>query len=280
MLAVKMKEVSYCYPGEEQNALDGIDLAVAPGEFVVVGGPCSSGKSSLCLLAAGLIPHFYKGRLQGEVEIFGHEISRCESGKPESGAGLVLQNPFAQLSGTCFTVGEEVALGLENMGVAPEIIERKVAAVLEILQIGDLFPRDPATLSGGQVQRVVLASTLVMDSMLLILDEPASQLDPRGQEDLFLLASNLAHQGRTVIMVERDLEKAARYADRLLIINRGRIVLDGPARETAASPGLEDHGLVPVRYTAAALLGREKGLWPKDCPLPATLEQAKEGFSK
>ncbi|WDP88501.1 MAG: ABC transporter ATP-binding protein [Desulfobacter sp.] len=268
MAVLVLKAVSFTHDGRQRPALDHVDLTLDRGEFAVVSGASGSGKTSLCYLAAGLIPDIIRGRLGGSAQ----GVTGCP-------AGLMLQNPHAQLSGMAFTAEEEVAMALENQGIAPARMEALIRRAMDLAGVSGLADRDPADLSGGQVQRLVLAAVLAPRPDLLVLDEPASQMDPMGREGVYRLARHLADQGRTVLMADKDLERAARFAHRLVVMDKGAIVLDGPAPAIAAHSDIPELGLIPPRYTTAARMARDRDLWPVDRGLPATLAQAEKGFS-
>ncbi|MBI3286485.1 MAG: ABC transporter ATP-binding protein, partial [Chloroflexi bacterium] len=144
--------------------------------------------------------------------------------------------------------------------------------------IAHLANRSPYALSAGQQQRVAIASVLVMQPQVLLLDEPTSQLDPVGTREVFATVRSLSRRGITVVMAEHKLEWVASFADRVVLLDRGRVVLDGSPSEVLTSPLLALHQLSGTRYTLAALGAAERGLWPSQRSLPVTLDQAVEGF--
>lgn len=278
MALVRLESVSYTYPLESAPALEGIDLTVEEGQFVGVVGANGAGKSTLCHLLSGFIPHFFKGRLEGQISIAGRDPREHSLGEIVQDVGLVFQNPFTQMSGARFTVYEEIAFGLENLGLPRDEMERRLAWVIDLAGIADLRDRSPYALSGGQQQRVALASILVMRPRLLVLDEPTSQLDPISSRELFAVVDRLSGQGITVVLAGHKVEWMARHADRVLALAGGRIIADGPPQEVLTSPLLPEHGIALSRYTNVALAARGAGLWPAQRPLPVTLDQAVDGF--
>jgi energy-coupling factor transporter ATP-binding protein EcfA2 len=194
-------------------------------------------------------------------------------------AGIVLQNPLSQLSGVRYTVLEEVAFGLENLGVPPAQIAGRAANALEQVGLSGLEARSPHSLSGGQQQRLALASILALAPQVFVLDEPTSMLDPAGCREVFEAIAGLSRQGAAVVIAEHRLEWIAEYATRVVALSHGRVILDGPPRQALASPQLLEAGIGWTRYTHAAHQARERGLWPAHRPLPVTLAEAIDGFS-
>ncbi len=279
MALIELKNVSYTYPSGTAPALAGIDLQVQEGEFVALIGPNDAGKSTLCYTLAGFIPHFFRGNLEGTLHVAGVETKSSSLSAWVLNVGLVFQNPFNQISGTKYTVFEEVAFGLENLGVPREEIRSRVEQALAVNGIGDLAERSPYSLSGGQQQRVALTSILVMQPKVLVLDEPTSQMDPAGTREVFGLIRSLAERGITVVMAEHKIEWIAAFADRVIALYDGRILLDGKPAEVLTSEQLFGKGFGISRYTSVAREAGRRGLWPPGRPLPVTLEEAAEGFA-
>lgn len=280
MALISIKNLTYQYPITNHPALKNINLEVKQGEFVAVVGPNGAGKSTLCYTIAGFIPHFFRGDLSGTVEVDGQETSSSSLNEWVLNVGLAFQNPFNQISGSKFTVYEEIAFGLENIGVPRSEMKRRVESTMELTGITDLADRSPYALSGGQQQRVALTSILVMEPKVLVLDEPTSQMDPIGTRQVFEVIKNLSAEGMTVILAEHKVEWIAAFADRVIALDQGEIILEGSPREVLTSPVLEKTGFALSRYTSAASRAREQQLWPESVPLPVTLDEAIEGFSR
>lgn len=277
---IRLENVSYAYPQAKAPALRNITLSVPEGQFLAVVGGNGAGKSTLSYLLSGFIPHHFKGALRGEVEVAGIDLLQSSLGSIAGKIGLVFSNPFNQISGARFTVEEEVAFGLENMGVPrPEMLAR-VKKVLEITGLHEVARRSPYALSGGQQQRLALASMLVMEPRLLVLDEPTSQLDPMGKKEVFtVLATFAAESEMTVVLIEHELEWIADYTERVIVMNEGRLIEDGEPRRVLADEGLISLGVGNSAYTRVAREARAAGLLQYDQPLPVTLDQAVEFFS-
>jgi energy-coupling factor transport system ATP-binding protein len=279
MAIVNLQNVTYKYPITDLPALQNVDLQVNEGEFVAVIGPNGAGKSTLCYTIAGFVPHFFKGEITGTVEVAGNESSKSSLHEWVLNVGLAFQNPFNQISGAKYTVFEEIAFGLENTGVPRDEMKRRVADTMNLTGISDLADRSPYSLSGGQQQRVALTSILVMQPKVLVLDEPTSQMDPIGTREVFGVIHKLAEKGMTVVMVEHKVEWIANFADRVIALHEGKILLEGKPDEVLTSDLLTDKGFGISRYTSVAREAKELGLWKND-RLPVTLEEAVEGFSQ
>jgi energy-coupling factor transporter ATP-binding protein EcfA2 len=260
-------------------ALQNISLQVEEGEFVAVIGPNGAGKSTLCYTLAGFAPHFFKGELTGIVEVAGNESHNSTLSEWVLNVGLAFQNPFNQISGAKYTVFEELAFGLENIGIPRDEMKIRVADAMKLTGISELADRSPYSLSGGQQQRVALTSILVMQPKVLVLDEPTSQMDPIGTREVFGVIHSMAERGMTVILVEHKVEWIARFADRVIALKDGEILLDGKPSEVLTSPLLPENGFGVSRYTSVARTAQERGLWNGE-KLPVTLEEAVEGFSQ
>ena len=278
MAIVNLQDVTYKYPLTDTPALQNINLHVNEGEFLAIIGPNGAGKSTLCYTLAGFVPHFFKGELTGLVEVLGKESLNSTLSEWVLNVGLAFQNPFNQISGAKYTVFEELAFGLENIGIPREEMKARVEDAMKLTGISDLAERSPYSLSGGQQQRVALTSILVMQPKVLVLDEPTSQMDPIGTREVFGVIRRMAERGMTVILVEHKVEWIAQFADRVIALKDGQIILDGTPSEVLTSPLLQENGFGISRYTSVARKAKEIGLWKKD-ELPVTLDEAVEGFT-
>ena len=278
---ISLQHVTYTYPGTTSPALRDISLTIPAGQFCALVGANGAGKSTLAYTLAGFVPHFYHGKLSGEVTLAGKPTRLTPLNELVLSVGLIFQNPFNQISGTKFTVREEIAFGLENLGMPRPEMQVRVAATMALLGIEDLADRSPLALSGGQMQRVAIASVLAMRPKVLVLDEPTSQLDPIGSREVFsAVRALMAQESMTVVMIEHKLEWVAVFADRVVALAEGMIVADGTAAEILTDERLLGKGIGQTRYTQAARQARQLGRWPSLRPLPVALEQAVEGFGK
>jgi energy-coupling factor transporter ATP-binding protein EcfA2 len=223
---IKIEDLTFYYSDTTQPALKDISLKVRDGEFVLLTGPSSGGKSSLCRCLNGLIPHFYGGRISGRVAVAGLDTLKSSTRELATKVGFVFQDPENQL--VSMDVEREVAFGLENLGFPRHLIAKRLEESLDTLGIANLRYRPLSELSGGEKQKVAIASVLALHPSVLILDEPTSELDPKGAEEVLSVVTRLNHElGLTVILVEHRLDRVLQYADRLIVIDRGVIALDG-----------------------------------------------------
>lgn len=261
MTLLDMRQVRYTYAGTSRPVLEGIDLEVDAGEVVGVVGPNDAGKSTLCLVAAGLAPGVIGGRLDGTVELGGASTAGLRPHEAAQRAGILFQNPLTQLSGTTTTVFEEVAFGPRNLGASMTDVLATVEWALATLGIDHLAPRDPQRLSGGQAQLVALASVLALRPALLVLDEPTSQLDPSGTrlvgDALAVLATEA---GTSILVVEHAASLLSRLARRVLVMEDGRIVDEGPPDAVFSSPSLLDRGVEPPGAVTVARAAQDAGV--------------------
>jgi energy-coupling factor transport system ATP-binding protein len=277
---INLENVAYAYPQATAPALRGITLHVPDGQFLAVVGGNRAGKSTLSYVLSGFIPHHFKGTYRGTIEVAGMDLTQASLGEIAGVVGLVFSNPFNQISGARFTVEEEVAFGLENLGVPSAEMPGRVAQALELTGLTEVAQRSPYALSGGQQQRLALASMLVMRPKLLVLDEPTSQLDPMAKIEVFEVLDRLATEGgMTVVIIEHELEWIGDFADRVIVMNEGRIVNDGDPREVLADESLIAMGVGNTAYTTVARQAREEGLIAHDQLLPVTLSQAVDFFA-
>jgi energy-coupling factor transport system ATP-binding protein len=254
MSMITIKNLSYQYPIVETDVLHDININIEKGVFYAVIGSNGAGKTTLCNVIRGFIPHFYKGDLRGEILIEGKDIRNWELGDLSQKIGYVFQNPFTQISGVKETVFEEIAFGLENLGLEVEIIKEKVENVLKMLEIEYLREKNPFELSGGQKQRVALASIIVMEPDILVIDEPTSQLDPQGTEEVFKIIELMKNKGKTIILVEHKMELIAEYADHIILIQDGKVVKQGLTKDILSDEETLQYGSALPQY---ALFGIE-----------------------
>lgn len=276
-MALEVTGLTYRYPAGATPALREVSFHLRPGEFLGIVGQSGAGKSTLCAALAGLVPHFFGGQMEGRVLVDGLDTRQVPVADLTAEVGLVLQNPFTQLTGVKETVEGEVAFGLENRGVPRTEMRRMVAETLERLGLAPLRDRHPFTLSGGQMQRVALASVLVMRPRILVCDEPTSQLDPQGVREVMGLLADLHRGGTTIVLVEHRTSLLAEMATRVLLLADGQVLADGSPREVLGRPDLEHLG---VRPPLPARIYRDvRDLLPAGTPVPLTVAEARAAFA-
>lgn len=278
MSILSVEKLAFKYPSSQTNALDEITCAFEAATVTAIVGANGAGKSTLCYALAGFIPHFFKGEMQGSVQVNGADTKQTSLAELVTRVGLVFQNPFNQISGAKLTVFEEITFGLENLGVPRNEMKMRVEHALDLFGLAQAAQQSPFELSGGQQQRLALASIFVMEPPVMVLDEPTSQLDPQATRQVIETIQKLAAQGRTIVLVEHKLEWVAQLASRVLVLDNGRIAADGAPREILQNASA--WGLNETRYARAARLARERGVAANGGLLPQTLEEAKEWFGQ
>ncbi len=280
MALIEVSNLTYTYLGSPTPALKDVTFQVEAGQLAVVIGANGAGKSSLCLALAGLIPALFHGQMAGAVTVDGMDTQSHAPGQLAGRVGLVLQNPANQISGMRYTVYEEVAFGLENLGAPRAEMPARIERALQHVGLAEQRQRSPYALSSGQQQRLALASILALEPAVLLLDEPTAMLDPRGRQDVFTIVQRLVQAGTTVVLAEHHLEWIAQSADQVIALAQGEVLLQGAPQEVLTSPLLLEAGIGWLRYTQAAQAGVGRGLWPVERALPVTLEQAARGFEQ
>ena len=233
--AILIEQVRFAYPPLSPDApapwvIDGLDLRARQGEWLAIMGANDAGKTTLCLLLAGLAPYLTGGELEGRIRVGGRDTAEHPPPALADTVGFVFQVPEMQLFNP--TVEAEVAWGLENLGLPMPEIRTRLDEVLNLLRLDHLQQRSPGDLSGGEKKRVALASVLAMRPSLLILDEPMGGLDPAGQREVLDALSSLRRdRSTTIVMTESDPEAVAVFADRMVVLDRGQIAVEGTPRE-------------------------------------------------
>ncbi len=274
---IEIDHVTYSYPGSSRPALSDLSLRIPEGEFLLVCGPSGAGKSSALRLLNGLVPHFHGGHFAGRVRVWGRDTLAHQPRELADLVGFVFQDPESQF--VVDVVEDEIVFGMENLGLPQPIMRRRVEEVLDQLAIAHLRRRRVSSLSGGERQRVAVAAALATQPRALVLDEPTSQLDPHGAEELLTALQKLnADLGITIVLCEHRLERVVQYVDRVLYLDGGRWTVDGdPSKDGPAPPPLMLVG--PPREVLAQIplapplqaLGRALG-WQ---PLPLTIKEGR-----
>jgi energy-coupling factor transporter ATPase len=250
MTIIEAKNLTYTYPGGTKPSIKDVSIKIEKGEFTLITGPSGCGKTTLCRCFNGLIPHFYQGEITGEMEISELKVTEHPINELARHVGLVFQDPENQLF--ALSVEKDVAFGMENLGVPREEMRKRVDWALKLAGISDLRERPPHELSGGQQQRAAIASVLAMQPEVIVLDEPTSFLDPLGAKNIFEVIYELNKTlGITIILVEHRLDLTARYASHIIIMDDGKVVLDGEPHEILSS---EETRLIGVGVPKATRL--------------------------
>jgi len=262
-LLADLEGVTYRYPSSSTPALVDVTLGVRQGEYILLAGPSGCGKSTLARVLNGLIPNFYGGVLEGRIVVDGKDPRETPTYVMAMSVGFVFQNPENQLFFS--SVEREIAFGLENLGVPPEEIRERVERVIAEYGLEDIRHLAPSELSGGQKQKVAIASVMAMEPKLLILDEPTANLDPfSAVKVLGLVRREVDARNIAAIVIEHRLELVLPYVDRVVVMDKGRVVGDGDPYsvvvEHAHVVGLPSIFDVYRRLRARGL---ELGAWPR-----------------
>ncbi len=260
---IEFMGVNYRYPGSHQDALANISLTIDEGQFVLLAGPSGGGKSTLLRTMNGLVPHLSGGKFGGRVLVNGHDTTVYGPRVLSRVTGFVFQDPDAQA--VAATVEDEIAFSMEQMGVPRTTMRLRVEEMLDLLGLAHLRTREVTTLSGGERQRVAVAGAMALQPRILVLDEPTSQLDPWGADDLIAALQRLNEDlGLTIVVAEHRLDRLLPAADRLMWLENGAIRLDGRPCDVAAElPGTS----LPPAIALADSLGKR--------PLPLTIKDAR-----
>ncbi len=266
MAIIEIKDLSFSYAGTEEMALQNVSLSIDEGEFVLIAGPTGCGKSTLLKCINGLIPNIYSGRYTGSVRVMNLNPATTPPHIMSQHVGMVLQNPEVQLFS--LSVEEDIAFALENIGLERSEIVKRVNKVLRILNIEDLRHQSPFELSGGQKQKVAIASVLALQPRILLLDEPTSFLDPASAKSIIELLEMLCKSEKlTVIIAEHRLDLLLQHVTRLVVMDSGKIVNNDDPRKVLENIALNDP-LVPIpKIIYLARRMREEFGFPSSIPL-------------
>ena len=267
---IKIENFTYTYPGRSVSTIKDLSAGIPRGEFVLLTGPTGCGKSTLLKAINGLIPHLVGGRMEGKIEIDGLDTRKADISTLSRKVGLIFQNPDDQIFST--VVQDEVAFGPENLALPRKTIRQGIDEALKLVGLDEFQHRGTYMLSGGEKQRLAIASVLSMSPEILILDEPFAQLDPRGTTEVLKTIRALNDNGMTVILVEHRIHEVAHLVDRIMVMGKGRIVLDEEPR--AAFERIDVFKEFGLRVPESAEISRVMGF--KKAAL--TLEEIKKGI--
>jgi len=276
---IRAERLGFKYGGTDKPAIQNVSLSIGRGEFVLLTGPSGCGKSTLCRCLNGLIPNFYQGEISGDIMVDGLSTSKQLTSELSRHIGYVFQNPENQLF--ALTVEKDIAFGPENLGLSRAEIRSRVDSAMHVTNTVGLKDLAPYELSGGQQQRVALAGVLAMQPSMIVLDEPTSFLDPKTAEEIMSAAEQLRQdQGITILVVEHRLDLVARYAKRIIVMNKGEVVADGGLEETLDTQFEMLTGLgvgVPRVSLLWAMLRRDGFVTGR---VPTHVEEAADSLSK
>lgn len=269
--AIEVEELWWKYESSDHWILKNINLRIKEGEFIGIIGPSGAGKTTLCLCLVGIIPHAIKGTMKGHVRIYGKDSRNSSIISIVEDVGVVFQDPEVQF--VTMRVIDEIAFTLENMGVPRDVMLERIDEVLTMIDMKGYEHKHPLELSGGQKQRVAIASMLARRPRIMILDEPTSDLDTRGKEEVFRTLLKLRNlYGITTVFVSHDIEELARHADRIILLKNGEIVLDGrPSIFFSKGYGMYSIPVPQITELYYRLL--ELKLIPKFPSIPITIEE-------
>jgi energy-coupling factor transport system ATP-binding protein len=252
---IAIDDLAVRYPGRRESALDGASVAVDAGTILGIAGRTGAGKSTLALAAAGFIPRVVRARIEGRIVVAGIDLANASAGDVLGRVGIVFATPANQLSASKLTVREELAFGLENLGVPRADMDDRIDATLSRLGIDHLADREPFALSGGEQQRVAIASIVAMGTDVLVLDEPTAQLDPFGTVLVGGLLRELARSGTTILVVEHDPAILA-GATKVAVLEAGRVVAAGVPGAALGNDALAATGMSsPTIVALGAIAG-------------------------
>ena len=264
-VAISIEDLSFTYRESERPALKNIQGQIEEGNFVAMMGHGGAGKSTLCCALNGLIPNFFRGAYQGRVVVKGAEVAQQKVADMSRIVGLVLQDFEAQLFST--NVELEMAFGPENHCLPRQEIEHRIERYLSFVGLEKLRQREPATLSGGQKQRLAIGSVLALEPKILVMDEPTTDLDPQGREEVLSVAKNIREEGRILLIVDHEPETAT-AADQVWLMRDGQLIVKGPPSEILLEvPMLESCGIRPLPMVELF----KAMAWPGN---PLTVEEA------
>lgn len=272
---IEINNVTFTYAESKKPALNDVSLSIKDSEFILIAGPSGCGKSTLCRCINGLVPSFYGGKISGSVTVQNINTLHTPTKEMAKTVGMVFQDPENQLIAT--DVEREIAFGLENLGLSKTLMAKRIEEVLDTVGIDHLRHRQISTLSGGEKQKTAIASVLVLHPEIFVLDEPTSELDPKGAEEVIQLVKRLNEEfGLTVLLVEHRIDRVLQSVDRLILMNNGMIAYDDNPRDWIHHVGdtLPDIGVPPITRLSVAL--QKKNI---DTKTPLTIKEGRQNFS-
>ena len=266
------EDFTFTYDTASEPSLTELTLELRADQLTLISGPSDGGKSTLARVVAGFIPRILGGKIQGAARVLGHDVETAPSHALTESVGIVFDNPFDQLTAATGTAFDEAAYALENEGLPPTEIVARVMDALDSVGLAEMAGRHPRRLSGGQSQRLAIACALAQKKPILVLDDPTSQLDPTGREEVVSMVRMLRDADTTVVLIAQDLSHWLEMADRLVILEGGRVTADGRPAEMLADPRLRAGTILVPRCVAVWADLRRRGIALSDTP-PLTTDQ-------
>ncbi len=274
---IELSNYSFSYHGAKVKALDDISFKINKGEYVSIIGPTGAGKTTICRSFLQLIPTLYNGQISGDILVQGKPIRDYTVAQLSAVIGYVHQDAESQIMMT--NVEKEIAFPLENLGIPRDEIIERVENALKLVHLENYRTRHPYYLSGGQRQRVVLATALAMNPDVLVFDEATSEIDPLGAEEILTVTKELNDMGKTIIMIEHNMEEIARFSDRIILLNEGKILADDATEKVLTNTELMSKlNFFPPEVTQLFVALQEKGICVDKCPL--TVEDGIESLKR
>ncbi|MFA5312091.1 MAG: energy-coupling factor transporter ATPase [Methanomassiliicoccales archaeon] len=271
---ISVKNLTFSYSDCPVPCLRDVSLEIGTSEFVLLTGPSGSGKSTLCRTFNGLVPHFYGGKMSGQISVCGKDPMRCDTKDMALKVGMVFQDPENQIVAS--TVEREIAFGLENLGLSKTHIAKRIEEVLDTIGVADLRKKGTDELSGGEKQKIAIASVMAMNPEVLVLDEPTSSLDPISADDVLQIIRSLNHEfGITVVLTEHRIDRVVSFVDRVIYMSAGQISFDGTPKGWVEAVDEQEYGLPQMIELGRYLT--KKGLL-SDVPL--SVKEGRQRLSK
>lgn len=269
---IQFQDFSFRYKDSSEDALEDINIDIKKGEFIGITGNSGAGKSTLTYAISGIVPHHFTGDFYGVVKVKGIDTVEVKPEKLAEFVGEVFQDIDSQMVSS--VVEDEILFGLENFGFSKEEIEKRLNESMELLGISNLAKRQISSLSGGQKQKVAIASILALQPEIIVLDEPTGELDPESTVMIFEILKKLNQEfGKTIIIVEQKIMMLCEYVHRIIVLNQGKVVFDGKSKDIVDQVDLfEELGINVPRVVKLGVRLREEGLYQGE--IPTNLEDA------
>lgn len=264
---IDIQGLTFTYDNSEEAAVKDINICIEEGEFVGITGPTGAGKSTLTLCLNGVVPHFLRGSFYGAVRVNGLDTVENNCARLAYSVGSVFQDPESQIVSS--RVEDEIAFGLENLNFSRPEIRSRIEESLEMTGIAHLRKSSTTELSGGQKQRVAIAAAIALRPKILVLDEPTSELDPMGSLDIFDTLDKLNKEHNiTIVVIEQKIQLLTEYCARIVVMDKGQIILDGPTRKVLSNQDLlQKIGVNTSPVTRLGDMLRKEGLYNGEIPL-------------